>query len=41
MQVDDTSLNLTLRMSNLLLAMLGKLGVRQDSFGDSTGMLTI
>jgi len=28
-------------MSNLLLAMLDKLGVRQDSFGDSTGMLTI
>ena len=29
------------RMSNLLLAMLDKLGVRQESFGDSTGMLTI
>jgi len=28
-------------MSNLLLAMLDKLGVRLDSFGDSTGMLTI
>jgi hypothetical protein len=29
------------RMSNLLLAMLDTLGVRQESFGDSTGMLTI
>ena len=29
------------RMSNLLLAMLDKLGVRQEKFGDSTGMLTI
>ena len=28
-------------MSNLLLAMLDKLGVRTDTFGDSTGMLTI
>jgi hypothetical protein len=28
-------------MSNLLLAMLAKLGVQQDSFGDSTGMLEI
>ena len=28
-------------MSNLLLAMLDKLGVRLDNFGDSTGMLTI
>jgi hypothetical protein len=28
-------------MSNLLLAMLDKLGVRQETFGDSTGMLTI
>jgi hypothetical protein len=29
------------RMSNLLLAMLGKLGVRAETFGDSTGMLDI
>ena len=29
------------RMSNLLLAMLDKLGARQESFGDSTGMLTL
>jgi hypothetical protein len=28
-------------MSNLLLSMLDKLGVRQDSFGDSTGKLEI
>jgi hypothetical protein len=28
-------------MSNLLLAMLDKLGVRLDTFGDSTGMLSI
>ncbi len=28
-------------MSNLLVSMLGKLGVEQDSFGDSTGHLTI
>jgi hypothetical protein len=28
-------------MSNLLLALLDKLGVRQDTFGDSTGMLTV
>lgn len=28
-------------MSNLLLSMLGKLGVEQESFGDSTGHLTI
>jgi hypothetical protein len=28
-------------MSNLLLGMLDKLGVRKDSFGDSTGMLSI
>lgn len=28
-------------MSNLLVAVLGKLGVAQDSFGDSTGQLTI
>jgi hypothetical protein len=28
-------------MSNLLLAVLDKLGARQDAFGDSTGMLTI
>ena len=28
-------------MSNLLLAMLDTLGVRQETFGDSTGMLTI
>jgi len=28
-------------MSNLLLGMLDKLGVHNDSFGDSTGMLTI
>ena len=28
-------------MSNLLLAMLDKLGARLDNFGDSTGMLTI
>jgi hypothetical protein len=28
-------------MSNLLLAMLAKLGVQQDSFGDSTGVLEI
>jgi small GTP-binding protein len=28
-------------MSNLLLGMLDKLGVRKDSFGDSTGILTI
>jgi hypothetical protein len=28
-------------MSNLLLAMLAKLGVRADAFGDSTGMLEI
>jgi len=28
-------------MSNLLLGMLDKLGVRKDSFGDSTGMLTL
>ena len=26
-------------MSNLLLAMLDKLGVRLEKFGDSTGML--
>jgi hypothetical protein len=29
------------QMSNLLLAMLDKLGVRQESFGDSTGMLSL
>ena len=29
------------RMSNLLLAILDKLGTRQESFGDSTGMLSI
>jgi hypothetical protein len=29
------------RMSNLLLAMLDTLGARQETFGDSTGMLTI
>jgi hypothetical protein len=29
------------RMSNLLLAMLEKMGMQQESFGDSTGMLTI
>jgi hypothetical protein len=28
-------------MSNLLLTMLDKLGVRQNSFGDSTGKLEI
>jgi hypothetical protein len=28
-------------MSNLLLSMLDKVGVRQDSFGDSTGRLEI
>ena len=28
-------------MSNLLLAMLDKLGVRLEKFGDSTGMLDI
>jgi hypothetical protein len=28
-------------MSNLLLAMLDKLGVHQDTFGDSTGQLEI
>ena len=28
-------------MSNLLLGMLDKLGVRRDAFGDSTGMLSI
>jgi hypothetical protein len=28
-------------MSNLLLAMLDKLGVTQEKFGDSTGMMTI
>jgi hypothetical protein len=28
-------------MSNLLLGMLDKLGVRKESFGDSTGPLTI
>lgn len=28
-------------LSNLLLAMLDKLGVGQDSFGDSTGMMSI
>jgi len=28
-------------MSNLLLTMLDKLGVRQDSFGDSTGLLDV
>ena len=28
-------------MSNLLLAMLHKLGIERDSFGDSTGMLSI
>ena len=28
-------------MSNLLLSMLGKLGVEQDSFGDSTGRVAI
>jgi hypothetical protein len=28
-------------MSNLLLGMLDKLGVRRDSFGDSTGVLSI
>jgi hypothetical protein len=28
-------------MSNLLLALLDKLGARQDTFGDSTGMLTV
>jgi hypothetical protein len=28
-------------MSNLLLGMLDKLGVRKDSFGDSTGMLAL
>jgi hypothetical protein len=28
-------------MSNLLLALLDKLGVRQDTFGDSTAMLTV
>jgi len=28
-------------MSNLLLAMLDKLGVPTEKFGDSTGMLTI
>jgi hypothetical protein len=28
-------------MSNLLLSMLDKLGVRRDSFGDSTGRLEI
>jgi hypothetical protein len=28
-------------LSNLLLAMLDKLGVRLDNFGDSTRMLTI
>jgi hypothetical protein len=28
-------------LSNLLLAMLDKLGIEQESFGDSTGMMTI
>jgi hypothetical protein len=28
-------------MSNLLLAMLDKFGIRLESFGDSTGMLEI
>jgi hypothetical protein len=28
-------------MSNLLLALLDKLGARQEAFGDSTGMLTV
>jgi len=28
-------------MSNLLLGMLEKLGVRKDSFGDSTGILAL
>jgi hypothetical protein len=28
-------------MSNLLLALLDKLGARQETFGDSTGMLTV
>jgi hypothetical protein len=28
-------------MSNLLLAILDKLGVEQDRFGDSTGMMSI
>jgi hypothetical protein len=28
-------------MSNLMLGMLDKLGVRRDSFGDSTGVLSI
>jgi hypothetical protein len=28
-------------MSNLLLALLDKLGVRRETFGDSTGMLTV
>jgi Protein of unknown function (DUF1552) len=28
-------------MSNLLLAILGKLGIEKDTFGDSTGMMTI
>ena len=28
-------------MSNLLLAMLDKMGIRAESFGDSTGMLGI
>jgi hypothetical protein len=28
-------------MSNLLLGMLDKLGVRQESFGDSTGHLEL
>ena len=29
------------RMSNLLLAVLNKLGVRTETFGDSTGVVTI
>jgi len=28
-------------MSNLLLALLDKVGVRLETFGDSTGMLSI
>ncbi len=28
-------------MANLLLGMLDKLGVKKDSFGDSTGVLTL
>jgi hypothetical protein len=28
-------------MSNLLLSLLDKIGVHQDAFGDSTGMLEI